>query len=399
VRGILTEAGLLALREEWRPHVVLVGSPNPEFLAQLLNGQGTGQVVVLTENASLDCTGAHAVLPDPPAENALVCTVRSAAAWQQQHDALVASERLQTQILALASHLGALLSPEAVTERALEGAAEAFAEPGSGALLAVHLGLGTPVTLTGCGRFGRVESELDVPSAVVDALRVGMAMGSGVERTGAALLIGIQGAAGVSGALYLERSSVPRAAHDLCAMFARLLGQALSNAVLFRQSTVDALTGLYSREFGLKRLDETLAVGARHGAATAVLALDVDHFKLVNDTFGHAGGDVVLAALGRLLRDSLRVGDLATRLGGEELLVVLPRTEVDGAVIVAERLRRLIAAWRGEHAGNSLHVTVSIGVATAEPGEKNAAELLARADDALYAAKGQGRNRVVCAGN
>jgi diguanylate cyclase (GGDEF)-like protein len=252
--------------------------------------------------------------------------------------------------------------------------------------------------LTGTGRYRRVESELDVPSAVVELLLAASGYGGRVDRVDRALVIGLSGAAEVTGALYLERSDLPPSATDLCAMYARLVGQAISSAVLFRQSTVDALTGLYSREFGLHRLEQTLALGSRHGQVTSILALDVDHFKRVNDTHGHAGGDVVLNALGRLLLDSLRAGDFAARLGGEELLVVLPHTEEAGAMIVGERLRRLVAAWRGQHNGEDLQVTVSIGAAEAEPGERLTQDLLSRADDALYAAKSGGRNRVVRAG-
>lgn len=397
-RVLLTVPGLEALRAEWAPDVLVLVKPSAETLRALLRPDASGEVVLLTDDDTLDPAGVHAVLAGSPPPNALRCTLLAAARHHQEHRALRATELLQARLLGLASQLGALSSPEAMAERALEGALEALAAPGTGALLAVRAGAGAPLTLTGSGRFSRVETELDVPAEVVERLHAAIGLGGRVSRVGLALTIGLGGTAEVAGALYLERSELPPSAHDLCAMFARLVGQAISNAVLFRQSTVDALTGLYSREFGLHRLDQTLALGARHGQATSVLVLDVDHFKRVNDTHGHAGGDVVLTALGALLLDSLRAGDFATRLGGEELLVVLPHTEEAGAMIVGERLRRLVASWRGQHAGEELQITVSIGVACAFPPERLAHELLGRADDALYAAKGGGRNRVVCAG-
>jgi diguanylate cyclase (GGDEF)-like protein len=397
VRAVLTEAGILALCAEWSPDVVFVADPPRALLAELLALPGRGQLVVLTDDDRGDALGVHAILPASPRAISLRCTVWSAAAREVERRALRATELLQAQMLALATQLGTLHAPESVAERALEGAGEALGEPGAGAVLALRGGADAPLRFAGSGSLARVESELDVPTGVVDGLHAMMGRGGEVVRQGEALVIGVSGTGGVTGALYLERSAVPASAHDLCGMFARLLGQSLSNAVLFRQRTIDALTGLYSREFGLHRLSETLALAARHPATTSVLALDVDHFKRVNDTFGHAGGDVVLAGLGELLEGSLRAGHVAMRLGGEEFLVVLPRTEGSGARIVAERLRRLVGAWRGTHGGDDLQVTVSIGVAVAEPGERDTKELIGLADEALYAAKAGGRNRVVCA--
>lgn len=398
VRVLPTVAGMRALCAEWDPDVVVLIEPTAAAREALIHPERSGELVLLSDDDSLGAPSAHAVLAAHPPRNALQHTLLAAARHHREHRALRATEALQARLLALASELGALGSPEAVAERALEGAIEALGAPGAAALLAVRAGAGAPLSLTGTGRYRRVESELDVPAAVVEFLLAASGFGGRVDRVEGALVIGLSGAAEVTGALYLERSDLPPSATDLCAMYARLVGQAISSAVLFRQSTVDALTGLYSREFGLHRLEQTLALGSCHGQVTSILALDVDHFKRVNDTHGHAGGDVVLNALGRLLLDSLRAGDFAARLGGEELLVVLPHTEEAGALIVGERLRRLVAAWWGQHNGEDLQVTVSIGVAEAEPGERLTHDLLSRADDALYAAKSGGRNRVVRAG-
>lgn len=153
---------------------------------------------------------------------------------------------------------------------------------------------------------------------------------------------------------------------------------------------IDPLTGTHRRWYGDTRLME-LVDGGR---VVSVAMVDVDHFKRVNDGFGHAAGDAVLAAVGRCLTNGLRTGDLVARFGGEEFLVILPDTGPDGALLVAERLRAAIAAL----ADLAMPVTVSIGLASCSQDE-TAAALVARADKALYQAKNTGRNRVLRAGD
>ena len=158
-------------------------------------------------------------------------------------------------------------------------------------------------------------------------------------------------------------------------------------------SLTDALTGVGNR----RRLDEALvseaARASRYDQPLALLILDIDHFKRVNDTWGHDTGDRVLKETGTMLLASLRESDIATRMGGEEFVVLLPATGVNQALASAERLREAL----GAHDFNlPSRVTASFGVACLEPGESGPA-LLARADGALYTAKQQGRNRVVAA--
>ncbi len=149
---------------------------------------------------------------------------------------------------------------------------------------------------------------------------------------------------------------------------------------------VDPLTGTNRRWYGDTRLTELCETGE----VVAVAMVDVDLFKSVNDGFGHAAGDQVLAAVGHALTAHLRTGDLVSRYGGEEFLVILPDTPPAGAMQVAERLREAVAAL----SGLCKAVTVSIGVAACHQDE-TAEHLVARADAALYQAKSSGRNRVV----
>jgi diguanylate cyclase (GGDEF)-like protein len=165
----------------------------------------------------------------------------------------------------------------------------------------------------------------------------------------------------------------------------------LRRVMLFRSlqelARSDPLTATWRRWYGEARLAE-LTDG---GAVVAVAMVDIDHFKQVNDAHGHAGGDRVLAAVGRSLVAGVRSEDLVARMGGEEFLVVLPGTPPAGARLVAERLRAAVASL----ADLPRSVTVSIGVACCRRDE-SAGELVQRADAALYRAKQGGRDRVVC---
>jgi diguanylate cyclase (GGDEF)-like protein len=162
----------------------------------------------------------------------------------------------------------------------------------------------------------------------------------------------------------------------------------------FEQAALsDALTGFRNRLW----LDQTLPrIVQRHLHASEPLCIammDIDHFKSVNDAFGHAAGDAVLMGVGRLVRGNLRPSDFAARVGGEEFALILPQTLLPGAITATERLREAIAAAKFHHGGRRLpQVTVSIGLVELELGA-SAGQLLARADVALYAAKQGGRNR------
>jgi two-component system cell cycle response regulator len=157
----------------------------------------------------------------------------------------------------------------------------------------------------------------------------------------------------------------------------------------------DALTGLANRRFILTQLGSHVSAARRHGRPVSVAIVDIDHFKPVNDRYGHQVGDQVLVAVAAALGDHLREEDQLGRLGGEEFLVVLPDTDAAAAERVTEKLRCEVACRTVEHEGDTLSVTVSIGMATWD-GEAPE-ELLRRADDALYAAKAAGRDRALSA--
>ena len=163
---------------------------------------------------------------------------------------------------------------------------------------------------------------------------------------------------------------------------------------LERLALHDALTGLLNRRAILGRLDDRQKHARRYEEDLSVLVLDIDHFKSVNDGYGHLAGDGVLVMLAECLLQSVREVDAVGRLGGEEFLVVLPRTGSQPAVAVAERVKKAVAAQRVSAVTHvELSVTVSIGVATYRQGE-DISSLVARADAAMYEAKRSGRNAV-----
>jgi two-component system, cell cycle response regulator len=165
------------------------------------------------------------------------------------------------------------------------------------------------------------------------------------------------------------------------------------NAELDRMTRTDSLTGLYNRRHLEQELHNQLSSADRHHDPLSVILLDIDHFKNVNDTFGHPAGDLVLDEFARRLNQGLRAGDIAGRWGGEEFMVILPRTDLTSAVDVAERIRTLIAATTFNAAGQRITVTVSGGCAlgpTEDPGA-----LIQVADTHLYQAKASGRNRIL----
>ncbi|OFZ67576.1 MAG: hypothetical protein A2V79_11785 [Betaproteobacteria bacterium RBG_16_56_24] len=172
--------------------------------------------------------------------------------------------------------------------------------------------------------------------------------------------------------------------------------------LLEAENITDPLTKVYNRRYLDRRFDEEVARSRRYSLELSVLMLDIDHFKRINDTYGHQAGDVTLSALASLVMTSLRDMDIVARYGGEEFLVICTNTAIDGAALVAERLRQLVESHQVEITDGSgerqaIQVSISIGVAGLGASVDNKEKLVQAADQALYRAKREGRNRVIVA--
>ncbi len=211
------------------------------------------------------------------------------------------------------------------------------------------------------------------------------------------------------GSLNFGSDDAKRFTSDLASDFLAQLGIIASFAIengvnrarLLRSGFTDVLTGWHNRRYLSVRLKEELARARRDETRLVCLMLDVDHFKNVNDRFGHAAGDAVLAEIAQRIDGEVRQSDIAARFGGEEFVVLLPDTDTRSAEKLAERIRRAIAEAPFElPASEGAEVTTSIGISSAEPWTNEADlktegdALLARADVALYRAKSNGRDRV-----
>jgi diguanylate cyclase (GGDEF)-like protein len=213
----------------------------------------------------------------------------------------------------------------------------------------------------------------------------------------AIVLVGAHGDA--AGAL----AAMERGAHDVLSELAARgraarRGSDMQELLLTRERELerlayyDELTGLPNRRSVLRQLEALISRGRRHGHDLALLMIDADHFKAVNDRHGHAAGDAALRALADRLRERLRTEDVAGRFGGEEFVIGLPDADPEGAAAVAEAVRAAVRARPLTVAGRELTLTVSVGWATWE--DDDLGQLLARADGALYEAKAAGRDCV-----
>lgn len=215
------------------------------------------------------------------------------------------------------------------------------------------------------------------------------------------------------GSLNLASESVSRfgegMATDFLDRLSAVLSVCLENTLNFellrRTSLIDTLTGVNNRRFFDQRIDEEINRVLRGGSCLSCLFLDIDHFKRINDTFGHQTGDLVLAEVARGIRTLLRNNDVLARYGGEEFIALLEVSSEEKGLEVAERIRmRIEQTELTARDGRRIPVHLSIGVATMEPAQWSgdekvyAAKLIELADQALYLAKGGGRNRVVSAG-
>ena len=178
-----------------------------------------------------------------------------------------------------------------------------------------------------------------------------------------------------------------------------MLRQVAEMGVLTRKlravSLTDVLTELPNRRYAMKRLDTEWSSASRTGRPLSLMMMDIDHFKKVNDNFGHDVGDIVLRETGQLVRRCLRQADEVCRIGGEEFLVICPNTGTEDCAVVAERIRKRVAENIINGGNFNRNVTLSIGIGTRETAHESVAELMKTADEGVYEAKDSGRNRVV----
>jgi len=172
------------------------------------------------------------------------------------------------------------------------------------------------------------------------------------------------------------------------------VSQAIKSHLHYEHSLRDVKTGLYNHGFFMARLKEEVAQTKNGSYASAVIVIDVDKFKNFNDTYGHLAGDQVLEKLAQVIRQSLRPNDIPSRFGGEEFTVMLPRTNITNAFMIAERLRNSVAEMRVPWEVTLPQVTISLGVFAFDQDSKlDTLDILRRADEALYISKATGRNR------
>lgn len=160
-------------------------------------------------------------------------------------------------------------------------------------------------------------------------------------------------------------------------------------------SITDELSGLYNRRFLFQRLDELIAIADRYGSQFSLLSLDIDHFKMVNDTYGHMEGDRVIRALGNLMKQRLRKSDIAARTGGEEFTIVMPNTDVTRARQVAEDLKCSVSSKTFGEVDRQFVVSFSAGLVSYPKDASSLRLLMSRCDQLLYEAKKKGRNQIV----
>jgi diguanylate cyclase (GGDEF)-like protein len=163
---------------------------------------------------------------------------------------------------------------------------------------------------------------------------------------------------------------------------------------LKRRAAHDGLTELLNYQSFQELLEKELYRAKRYGSDLCVILADIDHFKVVNDTYGHPAGDAVLKGVAACMEGALRQSDVITRYGGEEFGIIMPETAIKDAFVVTERLRRTVEALKIEYEGETISVTLSFGIASMDSEDVGKENLVRSADAALYEAKRNGRNQV-----
>ncbi len=198
----------------------------------------------------------------------------------------------------------------------------------------------------------------------------------------------------------LRSGAFPSDRREMLGVIANQVAISMQNARMYElveeQATTDGLTGLVNHRTFQERFSTMLGRAERHDLAVSILLTDIDHFKKVNDTYGHPTGDEVLRRVAAILKASARKIDIVARYGGEEFAIVLEGTDRDGARQLAERVRQEVEQQSFPSSKGTFNATLSIGVSSYPDDSREKAELIARADQSLYAAKHGGRNRTVC---
>jgi len=177
-----------------------------------------------------------------------------------------------------------------------------------------------------------------------------------------------------------------------------LAGIAVHNAFLYEITTTDLMTKLKLRHFFIDNLQDNMHISRKEDRNLTLVMIDIDHFKNLNDSYGHLCGDMVIRQVSQVMLDNVRQTDLAARYGGEEFVLMLPDTDIDTAIAIAERIRIQIAEQEFTYNELVLHITVSMGVAEYKPdSDLNTFTFINRADNAMYASKHAGRNKVTSA--
>ncbi len=324
---------------------------------------------------------------DPPWQDGGVPAERLSR-WSDGHDYVTASARVEARDEA--SHLG-------WTVVVRQPVKEAMLAANSAAKAALAIGLAFSLVGLGAAWWlaGRVSAPLAAVTRAASCIRDGDlgvtipedAHSRETQQLGESLRA-------MTEALIRQKAEVEEANRSLERRVAERTAELeRASTELERLARHDSLTGLLNRRAGDERLQHDIALFRRHGTVFGLLLVDVDHFKQVNDRHGHAVGDSVLVEVARRLAVCCRGTDLVCRWGGEEFLVIVAQTGLDGALMAAEKIREEIAA---RPIGPLERVTVSIGVARPGRGTGEALALVKAADEALYVAKGSGRNRVHC---
>ncbi len=414
VRSAEDEDGAVELVREFAPHLLLLDY----YLAQ---GTGAGvvermrefesmtQVLLVTGYASeqpartllaeLDIQGYHDK-SDGPAR--LMVLADAALKHYRVLRRLQAQHAYLRHIVDSAPEIMKLQDPDSLLRAALEHVI-GLLRAGGGLVATVNSGLFVfgdqtehEVSVRAAeGPYAAAQTLADLPAEVAAAIRHGVAARLPHSYQHQYIIIPLETRNGDRGCMLVEAKELPEDAIEPCRIFARQVIQSLENILLYERATVNGLTRLCTRAHGEQRIREQLKLATRTGNPIALLLMDLDHFKGINDRYGHAAGDLVLHRVATALRGQLRDSDVVARWGGEEFVVALPATNHEGARIAAEKLRRAIAELVIEFEGEQLKVTISGGLAMAATGQTDVAALVARADSGLYLAKSAGRNRVV----